>query len=523
MIKVVKILKVLSCFILLLLLSSCWFAGDIDDSELNELDDQLKAAKRKTLLDSSLVEFGRMLQAYDVSITPIQSKNIGNQTAAKNMPTDIYTMVATTVNKIGKTIVFVPYDVQYIVGEETTGGHIQRLFPEAVISGGITGFDKDMIEKEREGDLEGGWSGASVSTRYSASGGVSRITLDLNMLDYKSQSYYPGVLATNAIIIRKDKLGWGLSASYMDFAVSFDSDVKTKQGVYAALRYLVELSVLELFGKYFNVPFWKCIKGASADTNMLLRLEDNFDSLDSDVQILYLKKFLFLHGYKDLDRTKDVLSVVEKSALDNAMRKHGVSTYSKLFIELWENVPMEQARSRINKESKRRKRELKFKREKARREALKQAKIEKRLEEVKRKKMLEQQKNAEKEYNLAIAEGDRCYKNRAYVRAERSYYAALQYKPNDPYASKLITKTRTITDQIRKNESMYKDAVSRGDKYFKMKDYSKAEKEYIKALNCKNEAKYPKTKLREIEKLLMSKNPLGVRDLSEDAWNEDGY
>ena len=510
-------------FFSFLFLTSCWFVGDIDDKEVTDLDEQLYASKRKTLLDSSLVEFGKMLEAYDVPSTPIQSKNIGNDTAAKEIPTDIYTMIATTINKIGKCVIFVPYDVQYIVDEETTGGNIDRLYPEAVVAGGITGFDKDMVEKERAGEVEGGWNGASGSARYDAGGGVSRITLDLNMLDYRSQSYYPGVLAANTLLIRKDKFGWGVSASYMDFAVSFDYELKTKQGLYAAIRYLVELSILELFGKYFNVPFWKCIKGASPDTNMLSRLEDNFASLDNKVQILYIKKYLFLHGYKDIDRTKDTLTAEEKRAIDEAMQKYGVNSYTKLFINLWSSVPMDKSIIIIRQDKIRKKREKKLELERQKREAEKQAEIQKKLQEEKRIKMLEDKKEAEKNYKIAIAQGNKAFNSKKYSDAALSYSTALKIKPNDKFAEDMLKKTNTILKQIENMKTEYKQTVLKGDKYFNDKQYSNAIKEYKKALSIIKGAEYPTKRLKEAQKINRQKNPLGVGSLSEDAWNDDGF
>ncbi len=510
-------------FFSFLLLTSCWFVGDIDDEEVADLDKDLYASKRKTMLDKSLIDFGRMLEAYDVPPTPIQSKNIGNETAAKEVPTDIYTMIATSINKIGKSVVFVPYDVQYIVDEETTGGNIQRLYPEAVVSGGITGFDKDMVEKERAGEVEGGWSGASGGAKYDAGGGVSRVTLDLNMLDYRSQSYYPGVLATNSLLIRKDKFGWGVKASYQEFAVSFDYELKTKQGLYAAIRYLVELSILELFGKYFNVPYWKCIKGASPDTNMLARLEDNFASLDKKVQILYIKKFLFLHGYKDIDRTKDTFSAEEQHEVNEAMQKYGVNTYTNLFMSLWDTVPMNKSRLIIRQDKIRKKREEKLRLERQRRESEKQAAIQKKLQEEKRKKMLEDKKNAEENYRIAISQGNKAFSKEDYSKATEYYTTALKAKPNDKYAGDMLKKSNALLKQIKELETKYNHAVIKGDEYFRKKEYSKAIKEYKQALSIKSNEKYPADRLKEAEKINRHKNPLGVGSLSEDAWNDDGY
>jgi len=524
--KIVKKISILfSILSILLVLPSCavvdWFGGKVSDEEVRELDSQLKAGRRKTLLDESLFKFGRMLVSYDVPSTPIQSKNIGNETADKSAPSSLYVMITTAINKIGSEIVFIPYDVQYIIGEETTGGTIQRVFPEAVISGGITGMDKDLIEKERSGEIEGGWSGAQGGANYESGQGVTRMTVDLNMLDYTTQSYYPGVLASNSILIRKDKMGWGISASYMDFALTFDSSVKTKQGMYNAFRFLVELSVLELFGKYFNVPYWRCVKGASPDMNMVNRLKDNFEGFDYNIQTLYLKKFLYLNGYKDIDRDSETFSSDEKSALDDAMTKFGVTNNTDVFIKLWMDLPLDEARLLVLNDRKQLKREAVVREKKAIIEAKKIAIRQREEQAVKDKQELAFKKIADKKYAAAIDKGDSLFRARKYSSAQKQYIIALNNRPRDEYSINQLSRVKNIILRIKQREAMYKAYVAKGDKYLSRKDYEKAKTEYDKALKIKPNQSYLLKQSNKVNEILKSKNPVGVGRISESDWDND--
>jgi hypothetical protein len=289
-------IAVCSIFIIQAMCSCSWITAGTDDEEVRDLEKDMRAEKRTTVFEESLIKLGLMLKGYGVPETPVQSKNIGNETAEKSVPTDLYVMVSTTISKIGKPLIFIPYDVQYVVGETTTGGNIQRIYPKVVVAGGITGFDQDMVEKEREMEAEGGWAGASGGGRLSAEGGLSRVTIDLSMLDYKTQVYFSGVVTSNSICLRKDKLGWGVFAYYMGNGASFDYSLRHKQGVHAALRTVVEFSMIELLGKMFEVPYWKCIDGAAPDARMMERIRDEFAYMPEDKQALKLKKLLFLHG-----------------------------------------------------------------------------------------------------------------------------------------------------------------------------------------------------------------------------------
>ena len=522
-----KISFLFSITSILVLLTSCtvvdWFGGRISDEEISELDSQLEAGRRKTLLDESLFKFGRMLVAYDVPSTPIQSKNIGNETADKSAPSNLYVMIATAINKIGSEVVFIPYDVQYIVGEETTGGTINRMFPEAVVSGGITGMDKELIEKERSGEIEGGWSGAKGGANYESGEGVSRITVDLNMLDYTSQSYYPGVLSSNSILIRKDKMGWGLSAAYMDFSLSFDSEVKTKQGLYNAFRFLVELSVLELFGKYFNVPYWRCVKGASADMNMVNRLKDNFEGFDNNIQVLYLKKFLFLNGYKNIDRDSEKLLSGEQAVLNSAMQINGVNNYADLFIKLWTDLPLTEARRIVITDRKDRKKEQLLKERKARHEAEKKVESQKEEQAAKAKEEIKLKQLANKKYTESLKKGDTYFKAGKYSNAMQQYIIALKNRPKDQYSLNQLARVRKIIETLKKREAQYRATVSKGDKYFSQGNYPLAKIEYQNAMRIKPKQTYLINQLDKVNKILKNKNPIGVGRLSESDWDDDGY
>ncbi len=350
-------LCVVTAFSLTFLTTSCavwnWFMGGISDDEVTELDKNLDVQKRKTPFDDALLKLGPMIQAYGYSSVPIQCKNIGNETAEKGLPSDLYVMISACINKVGKQIIFIPYDVQYVVNESITGGKIERVFPISVIAGGMTGFDKDLIEKERKGELDAAWGGSQVKAKYDAGTSVARLSLDLNMLDYKTQAYFPQVQASNSINLRRDKYGWAVAAYYMGCGGEFESEVKTQQGLHSALRMLAEFSTIEILGKYFKVPYWKCIKGANPDTNMIKNIKDSYIDMTEKEQIAELKRLLYLHGYKNIDRNTDTLNEIELNALSKAKRQYGCTGISDTLFKLWENLDTAESANIIAKDRKR--------------------------------------------------------------------------------------------------------------------------------------------------------------------------
>lgn len=543
---------------LLPLLSSCaWLLGTVSDEEVKQLDAEMSAPTTATSpLDEPLKAFARMLSAYGYNNVPVQSKNIGNETSEKGMPSDLYVMIATAMNKIGRPLVFIPYDTQYIVNEASTGGKISRIYPVAVIGGGITGYDKDLIEKEREGEVEGSYMNAQVSAKYNAAQGVSKISLDLNMTDYKTQSGVPGVLATNSINLRKDEFGWGVSAYYMGCGGSFDSLVKQKQGIHHACRILVDFSILELLGRYLEVPYWKCIPGANPDTEMIANLKEKFSSMPDSQQIALLKNYLALAGYDGLDLSSPNLGSAEQNVFRRAMTKFNAANHQDLFINVWQNINIEAAISRAK--------ELRRAREAEARLAEAKAKLENEQNTAKAAAQYSQtMKNAEKlaesgdlaaarrefENAASLAPGEKgpaakiaeldakiaetakrrdmelqalVQKTDALMQAgnlqaaKSAYSELLRTAPQHKHCSAKIAEIEAIEKQKAAEIENARSFIAEADRLFKAGELAKARELYAKALTTLADDPGIKAKMDEINKLLDKKAPVGIGRLKEE-------
>lgn len=345
---------------LTLTMSSCavldWFMGKTSDEEVEQMDKDISGlGKRVTRYEDSLDQFGIMLEAYDLQKIKIQSKPIKNQTAEKGLPDDVRTIVETSINKVRRQITLIPYDPVYYTAEVTTGGQIVRTLPDIVIDGGLSEFDKDMIEKERElkaeAQVKKGDFGSSYDqdggAGYKAKSGVSRLGLDLHLLNYATQAAIPGKQASNTVNIRKTQLGWSVGYYFQGCGLSFEYTLKKQQGLHSAIRLLVEMSVMEILGKYYDVPYWRCIEGAKPDEPMCARLSEEFSDASDATQIAYLKEYLFLHGYDGFDRETNSFDQAETKAYNDITAKLGVTNKTDLFMKLWMTVPIEEAKKRV--------------------------------------------------------------------------------------------------------------------------------------------------------------------------------
>jgi len=355
-----KLLVTALCASALVFLPSCavmnWFMGKTSDEEVAEMDKDISGlGKRTTRYDSALGQFGVMLEAYNLSGVKIQSKPIRNQTAEKGLPDDIRGMAETSLNKMTKQITLIPYDPAYYTAEVTTGGKIERTLPDIVIDGGLAEFDKDMIEKERkleaEAEIKEGDFGSNADqdagAGYKAKSGVSRLGLDLHLLNYATQAAISGKQSSNTVNIRKTQFGWSIGYYLKGCGLSFESQLKKQQGLHSAIRLLVEMSIIELIGKYYDVPYWRCIEGAQPDEAMCTRLTEEFNDAPDNTQNAYIKEYLFLHGCEGFDRKTVTFDQNEKKSLDEIMAKRGATNKTDLFIKLWLTIPIEDARKRV--------------------------------------------------------------------------------------------------------------------------------------------------------------------------------
>ena len=496
----------LACMLALFCSSCGWFAGEIKDKEVTDMDNEMRAQKYTTVFEKSLMDLGELLKAYYAPMTVVQSKNVGNVTAEKNLPSDIYVMIASSINKIGPQLVFVPYDAQYVVNESLTGGTITRLYPQIVIAGGITGFDKEMFEKEREMEASGGWAGAQGGVKIKAGGNYSQVTVDLNLLDYKTQSYFSGVLASNSIMLQQDKLGWGVYGYYMGNGGSFDYSLKRKQGVHSALRTLVEYSIIELMGKYFEVPYWRCIPGSNPDEEMTKKVRDNFLEKQKDQQHFMIKKMLFLHGFNGINRENPVFSGSEEGDLKEAMRRTSTSTLPDLYLALWSSVPVETASRRV----------MIDRRKMAKIETLKiaentKAAAETAAAEEKKKKALEEELRRNVElFNSHIAKADQYYQKKQHKEALAEYSAARSLFGGEEYPAKMINTINGILAGQEAADEKYRALLQTADALyseaekasFNYSGYKKVLQAYETVLKIKPDDKNAADKIRAIKEKL---------------------
>ncbi|TKG92980.1 hypothetical protein EYV94_18590 [Puteibacter caeruleilacunae] len=112
-------------------------------------------------------------------------------------------------------------------------------------------------------------------------------------------------------------------------------------------------------------------------------------------------------------------------------------------------------------------------------------------------------------YRNAVAAGDRFFNTGDYVNAMNKYSEALGYKPQEKYpAGRIKEATQLLAENKQKKadkeeiERSYQAAIAKADKAFNVVNYSAARMDYQLASSLKPSEKYPKNQIAKIDQLL---------------------
>ncbi len=288
-----------AALLLITLLSGCGInlAPRMTESEKKAMEENQYPFGTATIYNSALNRMGTTINSKISYRKIVQSKEIGNTAGGNELPFNLTNMVINSISEFsGPRLIVVPYDPQYIINDFQTGGKGTRVLPDVIIGGSITEFDKDI-----EGDSSGinldmlishHGTEADIGIGMGGSKKLSRVVLDLYLLDYKTHAVIPGMNVSNTIhVMEMDKdhdFGFAIWGSGM----GIDGRIERKQGFHKAMRNLVEYSILQLFGKYYDLPYWGLIGMKTADPDVARSMLKTFHAKNHIQQVQEIQKWL---------------------------------------------------------------------------------------------------------------------------------------------------------------------------------------------------------------------------------------
>lgn len=316
-----------------------------------KLDETLPEVKTTTFTDA-VADLGLMSEIYSDKKVRIMPKDILDNTGTSiatnaEVPRDITEMIKSTINAVGGNVIFVPYDPAFMLNLYKVGftDWGDKLVPTIVVSGGITEFDRGLETHGKNTDLslEGEINHINFGWEYSTldKNSLASITLDFNVIDFLTNAGIPRVQAVNTIKVHKalaeDSLGFTIQGN----TLGLKGTVKKIQGRHAAVRLLVQLSMVQLIGKYLALPYWKLLPDGKPDSLVLDKVTARFFDMDETRKVAKIQEYLAMYGYPV--QINGSLDGTTQSALRDFRSKHPDASGNvdqATYLSLFSNVPV---------------------------------------------------------------------------------------------------------------------------------------------------------------------------------------
>lgn len=150
------------------------------------------------------------------------------------------------------------------------------VVPQYSLRGSISQFDDAIVRRNVD-------AGVSITPYlglgYASTSQASVLGIDLTMLSTQDLGVVPGVASRNSVILFKAGKGFDGEAEYHKFGINFSLSTATQEGQSQALRSLVELAAIELFGRLAKVPYWSCLGASSSDEAVQSEMRDWYDAM----------------------------------------------------------------------------------------------------------------------------------------------------------------------------------------------------------------------------------------------------
>jgi hypothetical protein len=156
----------------------------------------------------------------------------------------------------------------------------ERVIADAdfAIQGSISQFDDSMLKKQRDGAVCI-WKlcvGAADSDK------IAGLGLDLNLVETGGMSVVPGASVKNAVLIRTHGNGYDGDLIMKNFSIEYNFTLVANEGNGQALRALIELGAIELYGRMLKLPYWSCLGATDQDPTVSSEIDDWWEEMAGD-------------------------------------------------------------------------------------------------------------------------------------------------------------------------------------------------------------------------------------------------
>ena len=351
-------ISILMLSLALVLLSSC---GEMNPKNVNiELEKSAPVVK-VTNYTQALLDLGLMSQIYDTGLMKVQSQDIADETGTSatsggEIQRNITEIMKSTLNSIGGNVRFIEYNPSYIQNQMVSGysSFDKKAIPDIVITGGITEFDRgletrgDNTNVDAEAEFGGApkWfpsQTAGVSYGDTSKTGKARITLDFNLKDFQTLAGIPRMSTTNSMEVYKGLKEEEVGITLFGPTFGLKGQIKKVQGRHEAVRLLVQVSMLQMIGKYLALPYWRLMgDDVTPDKTVLDSISETYHKMGREDRVGAAQQWLTLHGYDvTINNRMDSKTVAALQKFDSSLGSADPGGISEaLFTKLYLTIPV---------------------------------------------------------------------------------------------------------------------------------------------------------------------------------------
>lgn len=151
------------------------------------------------------------------------------------------------------------------------------VVPQFDLRGSVSQFDEGVLRRQADAGVS---VGTAVSAGASKSRQISVLGLDLALANTTNLALIPGVVSKNVTTILKEGDALDSEATFSKVGINFSTNFQRTDGTAQALRNMIELATIELFGKLLKLPYWSCIGVEIDSPEVKKEVEDWFIGMD---------------------------------------------------------------------------------------------------------------------------------------------------------------------------------------------------------------------------------------------------
>lgn len=157
----------------------------------------------------------------------------------------------------------------------------KNLVANYYIKGGITQVDQGVLSKSKRAGVAFDFLSVGASSDRS----VSNVALELGIYRTDDRTQIRGVRTANMMQVVRSGSGVDLGGLIPFASLLFEVSNDRAQGSHQTVRTLIELSLIELTGKFTKVPYWRCLSLPSSDPAAMQAAEEYYSRMKPEEQI----------------------------------------------------------------------------------------------------------------------------------------------------------------------------------------------------------------------------------------------